>query len=274
MKRPTWLTTLLEKGAVAHSAADHRIIGELIPLGLVCIRSAGLRQTVAAIDPVQLRSWVDARYPQHAVDPDALPTREGNIVRSGSSKSGPSAHAVLSLQFKWFGRGPLAGLTRAYGMAAALTDRLADLPVPPRWRLLTIENWEPFHRTDYSAAALPVMVAYLGGNVSEIVIDALTTFSHPPETILHFGDYDWDGLHIFQRLQKVLPSARLYLPPDIEALFQQFGRRKFLEKQKRKTTFDPANPQCRPVIRLIEQYNAGLEQEVVGLPDMEDDDDL
>jgi hypothetical protein len=113
------------------------------------------------------------------------------------------------------------------------------------------------------------MVACLGGNVSETVIDALAVYRHPPETILHFGDYDWEGLYIFQRLQKALPSARLCLPPDIEALFQQFGRRKFLERQKRKAAFDPANPQCSPVIRLIEQYNAGLEQEVVALPDME-----
>lgn len=140
--------------------------------------------------------------------------------------------------------------------------------MPPRWRLLTIENWEPFHRADYSAATIPVMIAYLGGNVSEIVIDALTTFRHRPQTILHFGDYDWEGLYIFQRLQKALPTARLYRPPDLEALFQQFGRRQLLEKQKRKSAFDPANPECRPVIQLIEQYNAGLEQEVVKLPDM------
>lgn len=133
---------------------------------------------------------------------------------------------------------------------------------------MTIENGEPFHRADYSTAALPVMVAYLGGSVSEVVIDALTTFRHPPETILHFGDYDWEGLYIFQRLQKVLPSARLYLPPDIEALFQQFSRRKFLEKQEAQATVDTSNPHCLPVIRLIEQHNAGLEQEVVGLPHM------
>lgn len=121
MKRPAWLTSLLEKGTVAYSAADHRIVGELIPLGLVCIQSAGLHQTVAAMDPDQLRQWVDARYPQHASDSDVLPTREGNIVRSGRSKSGSSAHAVLPFQFKWFGHGPLAELTRVYGMAAVFT---------------------------------------------------------------------------------------------------------------------------------------------------------
>jgi hypothetical protein len=268
MKRPAWLTTLLEKGAVAHSAADRRIVNELLTLGIVRIQSAGTRQSVAATDPVQLRQWIEARYPQHAMDPATLPTRQGSIVRSGSSKNGKCAHAVLPLLFNWFGNGPLAHLTRAYGMGAAFTDRLADLPVPAKWRLLTIENWEPFHRTDYSTAPVPVMVAYLGGNASETVIDALNTFRHAPQTVLHFGDYDWEGLYIFQRLQKAVPSARFYKPNNLEVLFKEFGRRNFLEKQKRKAAFDTQNPECLPVIRLIEQYNAGLEQEVAGLPEI------
>jgi len=268
MKRPAWLTTLLEAGRVAHSAADGRVLGELLALEIVAIRSAGLRRTVVAADPDQLRQWTDARYPPHKVDWQTLPTRQANIVRSGGSKIGKSAHSVLPFLFKWFGDGPLSAMTRAYGMAAVCSDRLAELPVPSCWRLLTIENWEPFHRADYTAAPVPVMVAYLGGNVSEMVLDALNTFRHPPETVLHFGDYDWEGLYIFQRLQKVVPSARLYIPTNLETLFQQYGRREFLDKQKRKAAFDTDNPECRPVIRLIEQYNGGVEQEVVDLPEM------
>lgn len=269
MKRPVWLTTLLDRGTVAYSAADQRLIRELIALGIVRIKSTSLKQTLVVTDPVQLKRWVEARHPQYPLDPDALPTREGNIVRGGSSKSGPSAHSVLAFQFKWFGHGPLWDLTRRFGMAAAFTDRLPRLALPPRWRLLTIENWEPFHRADYAAASVPVMVAYLGGNVSEIVIGAFAGFCHPPESVVHFGDFDWEGLYIFQRLQKAFPSACLYRPPDLERLFKQFGRRKFIEKQKRKAAFDPDDPQCRSVIRLIEQYNAGLEQEVVALPDID-----
>lgn len=268
MKRPAWLTTLLEKGAVAHSAADRRIVNELLTLGIVGIRSAGMKRRVAAIDPRQLRQWAEARYPRHTIDPDTLPIRHGNIVRSGSSKSGKCTHAVLPFLFKWFGGGPLAHVTRAYGMSAVFSDRLAELPVSAPWRLLTVENWEPFYRADYSTSAVPVMVAYLGGNVSEIVLDALNTFRHPPQTVWHFGDYDWEGLYIFQRLQNSVPAARLYIPRDIETLFKKFGGRELLQKQKRRAAFDTQNPQCLPVIRLIEQYNAGLEQEAAGMPEI------
>jgi hypothetical protein len=273
MKRPSWLATLVDTGSVAHSAANPSILSELVSLGIVAIRAAGIRRTVVATDPQQLRQWLEARYPNHGLAPDAAHVRAKNIVRSGASKTGSSAHGVLSLQFKWFGKkdGLWTRMTRTYGVAAILTDRLADLALPARWRLLTIENWEPFFRADYSGAQVPVMVAYLGGNVSGTVMEALKTLSTPPEAVLHFGDYDWEGLYIFQRLQKVLPQARLYIPENIEALFKAFGERILVEKQKRKALFDEDNRQCLPVIKLIEQHNAGLEQEIVGLPELSAD---
>lgn len=268
MNRPSWLTTLVEKGSVGHSLANQKILKELINLGIVCIKAAGIRRTVVVADPPQLIQWLRARYPAHAIDPDALPTRKGNIVRSGGSKAGKCSHDVLPFQFKWFGSkdDAWAQMTKEYGMAAVLTDRLAGLTLPARWRLLTIENWEPFYRADYSDASVAHMAVYLGGNVSDLLIDGLKSFRHPPESVMHFGDYDWEGLYIFQRLQKAIPSARLYIPGNIESLFEQFGDRKLVEKQKRKSAFDMKNSECRPIINLIEQFNAGLEQEIVALP--------
>jgi hypothetical protein len=266
MKRPAWLQRLLERGATAYSAVDCRIADELLSLGIVRIESAGLRQTLNTADVVQLGRWIEAHYPLHDLEPEMLAPREANIVRGGSSKCGKRAHAILPVLFKWFGNGPLAQWTDDYGMAAVFSDRLGELPVPLSWRLLTIENWEPFQRVEYDGAAVPIMAIYLGGNVSDRVVTALNRFRHPPEKITHCGDYDWEGLLIFQRLQKNLPAAELYVPTNLETLFQQFGSRKLLEKQKRKVGFDPQNAQCLPVIRLIEQYNAGLEQEAVGLP--------
>jgi hypothetical protein len=270
MKRPSWLTTLLDRGTVAHSAANQKILAELITLGIVAIKSAGIRRSVISVKPEQLRKWLDAHYPDHGMVPDAGHVREGNIVRSGGSKAGVSAHGVLSFQFKWFGKEDdlWTQMTRTYGVAAVLTDRLANITLPVRWGLLTIENWEPFFRTDYSGAQVPIMVAYLGGNAPGSVMEALKTFSTSPESVLHFGDYDWEGLYIFQRLQKVLPQARLYIPDNIEALFRQFGKRNLIDRQKRKALFDEKNSNCIPVIQLIEQHNAGLEQEIVGLPEL------
>lgn len=269
MKRPSWLTTLLEKGSVAHSVANRKILNELETLQIVCVKTAGMRRTVVVTDSSQLMQWLKAKYPKHAIDPETLPTRHGNIIRSGSSKIGKHSHDVLPFHFKWFGRDndSFSQQTNSFGMAAVFTDRLVDLPMPTQWRLLTVENWEPFYRADYTNASVAVMVVYLGGNVSEILLNALKTFSPPPERVLHFGDYDWEGLYIFQRLQKAIPSARLYIPKNIETLFKQYGCRNFLEKQKRKVAFDMANSSCLPVIKLIEQYNAGLEQEIVELPE-------
>ena len=100
MKRPSWLTTLVDRGAVAHSSANPKILAELITLGIVTIKTAGIRRSVVSAKPEQLRKWLDARYPVHGIDPNAAHVREGNIVRSGGSKAGDSAHGVFSFQFK------------------------------------------------------------------------------------------------------------------------------------------------------------------------------
>jgi hypothetical protein len=268
MTPPIWLTTLLEKGAVGYTAVNREALEELLTLEIVGVQSRGIRRTVVVVDRDPLVRWAAARYPQHGIDPDRLATRQGNIVRSGRSKTGRSAHEVLPFAFKWFGDpdDPWTRLTATYGMAAVMTDRLGDLTLPARWHLLTIENWEPFHRSDYTAAKVPVMVVYLGGNAPEIVIAALTTVPRPPARVLHFGDYDWDGLYIFQRLQRALPAARLYVPENITGLFKQFGDRRLIDRQTRKTAFNPQCGDCLPIIQLIEQHNAGLEQEIVDLP--------
>jgi hypothetical protein len=263
------LATLVEKESVGYSSANRRILNELMALGIVCIKTAGIRRTVVVADPSHLADWMQANYPEHSIDPDSLPVREGNIVRSGGSKRGKRAHEVLPFQFKWFGseNDRWTRMTKRYGLAAVLTDKLSGLTMPATWRLLTVENWEPFFRADYTRAPGPVMVAYLGGNVSGILIDAMKTFHHPPESVLHFGDYDWEGLYIFQRLQTAFPSARLHIPDNIDSLFKRYGDRKLIDRQKRKSAFDMGNRACRPVIRLIEQTNSGLEQEIVDLPE-------
>jgi hypothetical protein len=268
MTIPGWLTTLLEKGVVGYTAANRGVLDELLTLEIVSVRSRGIRRTVVATQPDQLSRWTAARYPDHGIDPDRLATRQGNIVRSGRSKAGRSAHAVLPFSFKWFGSPdePWTRLTHKFGMAAIMTDRLSDLALPKRWHLLTIENWEPFHRADYTGARVPMMVVYLGGNAPDILIEALRNAFPPPSRAVHFGDFDWDGLYIFQRLKAALPAVRLYVPDNIESLFQHFGDRQLIDRQTPKAAFDWQNKDCRPVVELIEQTNAGLEQEVVDLP--------
>ncbi len=274
MKIPRWLQTLNEQGTVPHSAANSAAGQAMLrklrdELKLVRVATRGTRRTIVVDDAMQLQRWLDARYPQTGLDPDTLPTRQGNIVRGGGSKAGRRTHTVQPVLFKFFDprkTNPWARQTARYGMAAATTNRLHRLDLPPRWRLLTVENWEPFQRADYAAASIPVMVVYLLGKVADVTIRALATFSPPPESMLHFGDYDWEGLYVFQRLAKVLPAMRLYVPAGIEDLFKIHRNRELIAKQTPAQAFDRQNRHCRPVIRLIQHYNGGLEQEIVDLP--------
>jgi len=65
-------------------------------------------------------------------------------------------------------------------------------------------------RADYSGASVPVIVAYLDGNAPGSVMDALKTYSIPPVSALHFGNYDWEGLYISASAEGAATGPSLY----------------------------------------------------------------
>lgn len=272
MTRPSWLAELLAQGAVAHSRVSsveaRQTLQTLQTLGLVKIAAHKTRRAVTVLEPAAFARWAEANFPAEDASIEALPARAQNIGHERDSKVGVTTHTVQPVLFKWFDKdpdAPLAQLSQTYGMVGATSDRLRRLPLPETWRLLTVENWESFYTLSYRIADIPIITVYLGGNVSEVTLSALADLNPVPAAILHFGDYDWAGLAIFQRLEARLPRARLYVAPDLAGLFQRYGRRDLAEKQP-VTSLDLQNPKCRTVIAHIAQYNAGLEQEIVPPP--------
>ncbi len=290
MKRPTWLNTLLEQGSVAYSRVksrdDTRLLADLTSLSLVKIDIKGRKRRIVITDSAQFAQWVEATHPVPVVPPGELRSRARNIVQRRTSKSGKTTHDVQPILLKWFpGSAPVlsnvegdilpasslyAQLTQEYGMVGITSDRLNRLQLPNEWWLLTVENWESFYPLSYPKPQRTILTVYLSGNVSDITLQALSQLNPAPARVLHFGDYDWAGLNIFQRLQAVFPQAGLYIPKNIEQLFQQHGDRELIENQTLPKQFDFKNPACQPVIKLIEQWNAGLEQEIVHPPSEED----
>lgn len=277
MPRPSWITKLLEQGYAPYSQAGSRAaeqtLATLKALDLIRIEFQGTRRKVVVVDKDQFRRWVEAVYPLTDLEATAdLPLRSlrsQNIARRRSSKLGRTTHEVQPVLLKWFDpnpASPLAVLTDQHGLVGLTTDRLDRLALPPAWWLLTVENWESFYTLDYAAPATLIVAIYLGGQVAEATLAALAQLSPPPERVLHFGDYDWTGLAIFQRVQAALPAARLYVPADIETLFQRYGNRQLLEEQAPTVQLDPAHAACQAVVDLIAECNAGLEQEVVSPP--------
>ncbi len=275
MKRPGWISKLLKQGYVAYSQAGSqsaaRTIEKLLALGLVKIEVQKSRRRIVVLDTAQFARWVEANYPPLEVLSTAeLGLRSQNIARRGDSKAGQSTHDIQPVLLKCFDPNPAtpaAKLTARYGLLGLTSDRLNQLHLARPWWLLTVENWESFYTLAYPDPTTLIVALYLGGNVAEVTLAALAQLRPPPERVLHFGDYDWTGLTIFQRVQAVWPAAVLYIPANIKTFFQKkYGNRKLIEKQAATANFDLNHPSCRPIINLIAEYNAGLEQEIAAQP--------
>src|SRR5690606_16833309 len=97
-----------------------------------------------------------------------------------------------------------------------------------------------------------------------VTLAVLSHITPPPATVRCFVDYDWTGLRIYERIRRYFPLLDLYLPPDLETLFAQHSRHDLASSQQ--PLFLDDDPVAQRVTRLIQQYNAGLEQEIVSPP--------
>jgi hypothetical protein len=272
MSKPKWINELLDRGATAYSRvrskADRRRLQDLQLLQLVRIKTQKSRRSIIIIDMAQFRQWVKVEFPSSTLSPDTLPMRARNVVERRDSKMGESTHKVQPLLFRWFEAGKksdLAYQTDHFGVVGVLTDRVSELELPQLWRLLTVENWESFYTLEYESPTSPIMCVYLGGNVSDVVLTAITELTPSPSAVLHFGDYDWAGLAIFQRLEAKLPRAEIYVPTDLDTLLSRYGKRDLVESQPLRG-LDLKHPKFHEIVDCISQHNAGLEQEIVAPP--------
>jgi hypothetical protein len=86
--------------------------------------------------------------------------------------------------------------------------------------------------------------------------------------LVHLPDYDPVGLSEFQRLHTRLGSrVVLHLPNDLEARFARFSNPKLLENDSSQAMLAQLrrsdSPSICHVVKLIDRYNAGLEQEAL-----------
>lgn len=86
-----------------------------------------------------------------------------------------------------------------------------------------------------------------------------------PNKYIHFGDFDYGGLNIyFSEYKKYLKDrARFFLPPDLEGLISTKGNRDNYHNQTIKFDLNEiAEENILKLLKLIEKYKKGLEQEI------------
>lgn len=271
MQPPKWLERLLRVGSAPRSSvpdADDDLLRQMQLMRLVTIDAHGRRMRITVSDAAALRTWMEGRFAAPSVDSDAG-RRAVNIARVRKSKRGDARHAVQPLFMRWFAAhadGLWVELTRRCGIVGVLSDRVHALGMPCPWRLLTVENWEPFVRLSYMPAEGAIVAVYASGAISAEALRALASIDPPPAAVVHFGDFDWTGLSIYRRIRAALPNAQLYVPDNIEDLFRTASNHELASTQTPLTLRPDDPPAVRFIADLIARWNAGLEQEIVRPP--------
>jgi len=111
------------------------------------------------------------------------------------------------------------------------------------------------------------MALYAGGRLSGRILNWLGSQSMARAQIIHCGDYDPVGLDEYLRLKGACPErAELFLPANLEVLLSRYGKRELLQGSNgavlarlRKTE----DHEVRRLVRLLDRYGVGLEQEIL-----------
>jgi hypothetical protein len=267
--------TLLEAGSLARSSCSREFLAALAPMldsgGVVEERSGAGRRLVVR-DAAAFQDFIRHHFPDVAVAPDAS-SRLTGVARFRDTKSITSDLPEIVTLRAWHGdvlrydgrHIAIAEATRLHGVFSfLLTD--AD-----RYTLhgpcALVENPAVF--TQFEQLGLPPRLALYGhGRSSNRLLDWLAAQTAPDFQLLHFPDYDPVGLDEFIRLQERLgPRVRLHLPDNLTHLFACHSNRELLHRPSNQSLLARLRPHpdhaVRTVLKLIEQHNAGLEQEAM-----------
>lgn len=157
---------------------------------------------------------------------------------------------------------PVVAWTSTAGVAALRID-------DRQWRydgtLAIVENLEFFWNIEKLNTGAQLAL-YTQGRLSGRILDWLASPGMHQASILHCGDYDPVGLDEYLRIKIACPGrTKLYLPANLEVLLSRYGKKELLQSSAsvldrlRKTE----DQEIRQIVKLLDQYCVGLEQEVL-----------
>ena len=132
--------------------------------------------------------------------------------------------------------------------------------------LAVVENLEVFCHFEKLKTDAQLAI-YAQGRLSGRILNWLSSPAMAQARIIHCGDYDPVGLDEYLRLKSACRErAALYLPANLEDLLSRYGKRDLLLGNNasilarlRKTE----DQEVRQIVKLIDRYGVGLEQEVL-----------
>ncbi len=273
------LRELLARGTLPASACGNALrqfVAPLIDGGVLAWQPGGAGQRLVVSDQKRFAEFVATTYPLSADELGTrLSARVSGVARYRDSKALANDVPEIVNVRAWSDDGlrcdrnpmPATAHTAQYGVFSFLLENGNRHTL--HGTCAVVENPAVF--TAFEQLALPVKIVFLGrGVISQRLLDWFGSQLDPGFALVHFPDYDPVGLNEFERLRKRLGNrVRLHIPDDLSQRFPRFGNRELLRKPRSQTILGQLRrskcPEVLRFVKLINRYNAGLEQEALFL---------
>lgn len=267
---------LLQKhGEISYSSCGARArkrIAPLIDAGVLNWYAVGSGWRIRVERRADFARWCDRTYPEGLFATAPPASRAEAVGRFRDAKRTPRAktdwilvRGISTDPFVHPRHGTLDIRTPSR-MAGGIAVELAEGET--RWYhpgpVVTVENLEMLPAIEQLIPETALAI-YTRGRASQRLIDWLVALCGQGVSITYAGDYDIAGLVQYQRLRRSGVQASMWIPPDLEGLFRDYGNTSLVDAQsdmaERYQLRSDEDTDVRAVLELIERYNAGLEQE-------------
>lgn len=270
------LKELSEGKKVPLSRLKARIFQQLIQEQVLLRQKESHGWNVYTDHPQSLLNYLYNHYIRCTLDEyiergQAAPSRSNNIRMSGDSKlketelwQGFYFKVSEPIHAQWQGK-PLTLLPYPEGIPVFMPQP-ETLSLPEDVTVVMIENSENFLKIE---TQLPLFqgvkcffVSFYPREQHSYFIEWL---QKQPNNYVHYGDFDFAGIHIYQSQYKkyVSGESRYLVPSDLLPLFRRYGKRALYNNQLSLQALIKADePGISELLEIIKREHKGLEQEI------------
>lgn len=270
------LKELSEGKKVPLSRLKARIFQQLIQEQVLLRQKESHGWNIYTDHPQSLLNYLYNHYIRCTLDEyiergQAAPSRSNNIRMSGDSKlketelwQGFYFKVSEPIHAQWQGK-PLTLLPYPEGIPVFMPQP-ETLSLPEDVTVVMIENSENFLKIE---TQLPLFqglkcffVSFYPREQHSYFIEWL---QKQPNNYVHYGDFDFAGIHIYQSQYKkyVSGESRYLVPSGLLPLFRQYGKRALYNNQLSLQALIKADePGISELLEIIKREHKGLEQEI------------
>lgn len=270
------LKELSEGKKVPLSRLKARIFQQLIQEQVLLRQKESHGWNIYTDHPQSLLNYLYNHYIRCTLDEyiergQAAPSRSNNIRMSGDSKlketelwQGFYFKVSEPIHAQWQGR-PLTLLPYPEGIPVFMPQP-ETLSLPEEVTVVMIENSENFLKIE---TQLPLFqglkcffVSFYPREQHSYFIEWL---QKQPNNYVHYGDFDFAGIHIYQSQYKkyVSGESRYLVPSGLLPLFRRYGKRALYNNQlSLQALIKAGEPGISELLEIIKREHKGLEQEI------------